>query len=206
MTAVVIACGAAVDTAYAQLRDGAILPPEQSAVVTVAGCLLRGDQVRGGKADKYVLVNPIKGPMASVPENGCTADANDNALVLDNPSKGKVNDSMLGQVVEISGRLERETDTNPDNLRELDVASARVVPVVAPRRAEAPPPAAAPPIAPEPEPIPEAAPEPAPVATAGQAPAALPKTASTVPATGLIGLLALAAAVMLRTVRSQQRT
>ena len=74
-------------------------------------------------------------------------------------------DAMLGRVIEISGRLERETSTDPDNLRELDVAAARVVPVVPPRVAAAPAPA------PQPAAIPEPAPAPEPVATAGQAPA-----------------------------------
>ena len=77
---VVVACGVAVGPAYAQLRDGGILPGKESAVVTVVGCLLRGNQVRGGDDDKYVLAHPRKGPVASVPENGCTADASANAL------------------------------------------------------------------------------------------------------------------------------
>ena len=206
MTVAIIACGAAMETAGAQVRDGGILPQAQSGVVTVAGCLLRGDQVRGGKSDKYVLANPRKGPVESVAEAGCTADAGANALVLDNPNKGKVTDAMIGRVIEISGRLERETDTDPDNLRELDVATARVVPVVPPRVAAAPAPAPASPI-PEAAPIAEPEPEPAPtpVATSGQAPTTLPRTASGLPASGLMGLLALAGAVTIRTLRSRQR-
>ena len=202
MTVAIIACGVTMETGYAQLRDGGILAPAESGVVTVAGCLLRGDQVRGGKSDKYVLANPRRGPVDSVPEGGCAADAGANALVLDNPDNGNVTDAMIGRVVEISGRLERETDTNPDNLRELDVATARLVPVVPPRVAEAPAPAPIPEAAPIPEPEPE--PAPAPVATAGQAPTALPKTASGLPASGLIGLLALAGAVTIRALRSRQ--
>ena len=51
---------------------------------------------------------------------------------------------MLGRWVEISGRLESETSKDPDNLRELDVLTFKMVPVVAPRPAAAnlPPPAA----------------------------------------------------------------
>ena len=138
-----------------------------------------------------MLAHPRKGPVASVPENGCTADTNANALELDNPQKGNVTDAMLGRVIGISGRLERETSNDPDDLRELDVATARVVPVVPPRVAAAPAPA----------PIPAAAPAPEPVATAGQEPA-LPETASGLPASGLVGLLALAGSLLLR---SRQR-
>ena len=194
VTVVVVACGVIVGPAYhAQLRDGGILPGEESAVVTVVGCLLRGNQVNGGQDGKYVLAHPRKGPVASVPENGCTADANANALEVDNPEKGNVTDAMLGRVIveESAGRLERETSTNPNNLRELDVAAARVVPVVPPRVAAAPAPA------PTPAPIPEAAPAPEPVATAGQAPA-LPETASGLPASGLNRLVALAGSLLLR--------
>ena len=96
------------------------------------GCLVRGDAVRGGKKDKYVLARPKKGPVASVPEATCTADPGADALTLDNPEKAKMTDSMLGHWMEISGRLESETDKNPDNLRELDVLSAKMVPVVVP--------------------------------------------------------------------------
>lgn len=196
-TLVVFAGGMTVGPASAQLRDGAILAPQESAVVTVAGCLLRGNQVRGGQDDKYVLAHPKQGPVASVPEGRCTADAGANALELDNPSKGNVNDAMLGQWIEISGRLERETSTNPDNLRELDVSSARIVPVVRPQAA-APAPIVEP-AAPLPEPLPEI-----PVATSGEAPAVLPQTASHVPAIGLIGLLALAVGLALRKSREQR--
>ena len=208
MTVAIITCGVTMETAYGQVRDGGILPQAQSGVVTVAGCLLRGDQVRGGKSDKFVLANPMRGPVDSVSEAGCTADAGANALVLDNPNKGKVTDAMIGRVIEISGRLERETDTDPDNLRELDVATARVVPVVPPRVAAAPAPAPASPIpeaAPIAEPEPEPEPAPTPVATSGQAPTTLPRTASGLPASGLMGLLALAGAVTIRTLRSRQR-
>ena len=94
--------------------------------------------VRGGKKDKYVLARPKKGPVASVPEASCTADPGADALTVDNPEKGDITDSALGRWVEIGGRLEKETSKDPDNLRELDVATFKLVPVVVP-----PPPAAA---------------------------------------------------------------
>ena len=72
--ALVIAGGVPVGLAYAQQRDGGLLPLRESGMVTVAGCLMRGDQVRGGDEDKFVLANLHTG-IASVPEHTCTADA-----------------------------------------------------------------------------------------------------------------------------------
>jgi hypothetical protein len=200
ITAIVIAGGVAVGLVHAQQRDGGLLPLHESGMVTVAGCLMRGDQVRGGDDDKFVLANLHTG-IASVPEHTCTADAGATAVQLDNPKKGNVNDSMLGRWVEVHGRLEKETSTD-EILRELDVASARLLPVVIPSRA------AAPAIEPSPEPpaFEAAAPEPVPepavaVATSG----VLPKTASFAPVTGLVGLFACAAGIVLWSFRSRQR-
>jgi hypothetical protein len=206
-TVVVFAFGVVtVGPAYAQRRDGGLLPQEESGEVTAVGCLVRGSAVRGGTKDQYVLALPKRGPVASVPEAKCTADSGADALDLDNESQGGVSDSMLGRWVEISGRLERETSKDPDDLRELDVKSVKLVPVVPPRTAEAPPPqptpppvAEAPPTprAPEPTPAPEPAPEP---------PKRLPKTASHLPAIGLAGLLSLAGGLILRSFRLRQRS
>jgi len=194
----------AVEPAYAQRRDGNLLPQDKSGQVTAVGCLVKGDAVRGGKKDKYVLARPKKGPVASVPEATCTVDPGADALTLDNPEKAKMTDAMVGHWMQITGRLESETDKNPDNLRELDVATAKMVPVVVPR------PAAAASPAPEPAPAPAARPTPAPVATSAPAapppePRKLPKTASQLPAIGLAGLLLLAAGLMLRSFRLRQR-
>ena len=197
----VIAGGVPVGLAYAQQRDGGLLPLRESGMVTVAGCLMRGDQVRGGDDDKFVLANLHTG-IANVPEHTCTANADATAVQLDNPKKGNVNDSMLGRWVEVHGRLEKETSTD-DILRELDVDSARLLPVVIPSRA------AAPVFEPSPEPpafqaaAPEPIAEPVPVATSGQE--ALPKTASPVPLAGLLGLFACAGGLVLRSFRSQQQ-
>lgn len=215
VTAVAIAGGLMTGMASAQQRDGGLLPPQESGMVTVTGCLVRGNQVKDGDSDKYVLANPKTGPMASAPAQTCSVEAGATAVQLDNPEKGNINQAMLGRFVEISGRLERET--SGDNiLRELDVETARLLPFEAPRAAAepAPEPAAPPPAAqaaaPEPEPAPQAAaPEPsrapAPVATTGQAAADLPDTASPAPLAGLIGLFACAGGLMLRSVRSRQR-
>lgn len=210
-TVVVFAFGVVtVGPAYAQRRDGSLLPQEQSGQVTTVGCLVRGSAVRGGKNQEYVLARPTKGPVASVPEASCTADPGADALDLDNTAKAGVSDAMLGRWVEISGRLERETSKDPDNLRELDVTSLKLVPVVPPRAAVAPSPAPqSTPPAPRPTPqAPAATAAPAaaaPVASSGEAPRTLPSTASPVPAIGLAGLLFLVGGLTLRWFRLHQR-
>ena len=203
-TVVVFALGVVtVGPAYAQRRDGGLLPQAESADVTAVGCLVKGTSVRGGKADKYALARVKQGPVASVPEASCTTEPGADALTIDNPEKGKITDAALGRWVEITGRLERETDKDPDNLRELDVASFRLVPVVIPPKpapAASPAPAAAPAPAaraPEPTPAPAAAPTPE--------PKKLPKTASQIPAIGFAGLLSLAAGLALRSFRLQRQ-
>ncbi len=189
--------------AYAQRRDGSLLPQDQSGQVTAVGCLVQGTAVRGGQSGKYVLARVRKGPAASVPEAACTTDAGADALMVDNPEKAKISDAMVGRWVEIKGRLESETSKNPDNLRELDVMSARLIPVVVPpapaatsARAEAPAPAAA--AERRPSPAPAAAPAP-------EAPRTLPKTASPLPAIGLAGLLSFAGSLVLRSFRLRRR-
>jgi hypothetical protein len=194
-----------VGPAYAQRRDGGLLPQETSGDVTAVGCLVRGTAVRGGKKDKYALARVKKGPVASVPEATCTVDPGADALTVDNPEKGKITDAALGRWVEITGRLERETDKDPDNLRELDVATFKLVPVVIPTppaAAPAPAPRAA---APAPAPAPRAAEPMAPAPAPTPEPKKLPKTASQFPAIGLAGLLSLSAGLMLRSFRLRQR-
>lgn len=199
-TVAVLAFGVVtVGPAYAQRRDGNLLPQEQEGQVVAVGCLVRGTDVRGGKEGKYVLARPKRGPVASVPEASCTADAGADALMVDNPEKGNITDSAVGRWVEIGGRLEKETSKDPDNLRELDVATFKLVRVVVP-----PPPAPArQPTAAAPPPTPQAA-APEPPAPAPE-PRHLPKTASQLPGIGLAGLLSLAAGVTLRSFRLQQR-
>jgi hypothetical protein len=123
------------------------------------------------------------------------------ALELEDADDVGINQSMLGRWIEISGRLERETSDNPDNLRELDVRAFRVVPVVRPR-AEAP--VAAPEPAPPARTESPAADTPVPVATTGAAPA-LPQTASYLPVSGVVGILLIAGALVVRSIRSLER-
>ena len=194
-----------VGPAYAQRRDGGLLPQETSGDVTAVGCLVRGTAVRGGKKDKYALARVKKGPVASVPEATCTVDQGADALTVDNPEKGKITDAALGRWVEITGRLERETDKDPDNLRELDVATFKLVPVVIPPKPAATAPAAQPRAeAPAPAPAPRAAEPMAPAPTPTPEPRKLPKTGSQLPAIGLAGLLSLAAGLTLRSFRLRQ--
>lgn len=186
LTAVVLTCGVpAVAPAYAQTHDGDLLPREQSGWVTVAGCL----QPRGKHGDKFALASPMP-PVASVSEDTCSAPVDSRAFELDDPEQSGITEVLFGRWIEIYGKLEKETSTDPENYRELDVKSFRLVPVVHPR-AEA---VLAPPPHFEPQPAPVAPPE-TPVATTGEA---LPKTASSLPAVGLLGMLSLVGALALR--------
>jgi hypothetical protein len=160
---------------------------------------MRGDQIRGGDDDKYVLANLSKEPMANAPAQTCSADPDATAIQLDDPEDGNIDDTMLGRWVEISGRLERET-SDDDILRELDVMAARLLPVETPRAAAEPAPVFEPPAAQvEPEPA-----APAPVATSGQAD--LPATASFAPLAGLIGLFACGGGLALRSLRRRHES
>ena len=99
-TVVVLAFGVVtVDPAYAQRRDGNLLPQDQGGQVTAVGCLVRGNAVRGGKEKNYVLARPKKGPVSSVPDGACTADPGDDALDLNDTSKVDKIDSLLGRWV-----------------------------------------------------------------------------------------------------------
>jgi hypothetical protein len=110
---------------------------------------------------------------------------------------------MLGRWVEIVGRLERETNKDPDDLRELDVEAVKLVPVVPPRPAAVPtsaPVQSSPTQVAQAQTQAQAAPAQA-GSTSTQARNELPKTASPLPAIGLAGLLSLAAAFALRALR-----
>ena len=191
--ATLLTCGL-ISVAPAQAQNADLLPPGESAVITVTGCLQRG----GDKGQEYVLANPRLGPVANVRDGRCDAAVDARALDLDDARDHGINESLVGHWIEISGRLEKETSTNPENLRELGVRSFRLVPVVPPQRAEAPapvPPAETP--APAPAPALTAAP------TAIEQP--LPKTASPLAMLGLLGLLSVSGSLGLRYFRSRAR-
>jgi hypothetical protein len=179
LIASVLTFGLSIAPAHAQ-RDASLLPPDQSGVITVAGCL----QMGGKDGDKFILAQPQLGPVANAATETCNATIDHRALEVEDADDNGINQSMVGRWVEINGKLERETSDNPENLRELSVRSFRLVPV-APPRAEA--------IAPAPVPVPVETPAPpVPVATTGQVEPTLPRTASPVAAIGLLGLLSLA--------------
>jgi len=104
----------------------------------------------------------------------------------------------VGHWIEVYGTLEKETHIDAHNLRELRVKSFRMVPVVPPRQAaaEPAPPQFQQPAAPAPDTTTRA--EETPVATTGEVAPTLPKTASPIPAIGLLGLLSLAGGLALR--------
>jgi hypothetical protein len=187
--AVVLTC-AAPTVARAQ-----ILPPEESGMVTVAGCLQLRD---ADHKDQYILANPVPGPVNSVPDGRCSGTIDGGAFDLDKTHKVGMSDALLGHWVEINGRLEKETHVTLHNLRELSALSFRVVPVVPPPvEVAVVEPIAPPEIQQTPAPRAETRSE-TPVATTGTLPAALPKTASPLPGIGLLGLFALAGGLALR--------
>jgi len=195
--AVVLTCGAPT-VARAQ-----ILPPEESGMVTVAGCLQLRD---ADHKDQYILANPVPGPVDSVPDGRCSATIDERAFDLDKTHKSGMNESLLGHWVEINGRLEKETHDRLDNLRELSALSFRVVPVVPPPvEVAVVEPIASPPIRETPTPRAETRSEETPVATTGTLPETLPKTASSLPGIGLLGLFGLAGGLALRVNRLHQR-
>jgi hypothetical protein len=217
LTAIVLICGLpTLDPAYAQTRDSSLLPPETSGVITVAGCL----QLGGENGDKYLLANPRLGPIASVAEKTCDAPVDERALDLKDTTEHGMNQSMLGHWIEINGRLEKETDADLANLRELEVRSFRLLPVI-------PPPVISPRVEAAPVPVPRPAeeqpvvqaeqqpvappaettapPEERPIGTTGVAETPLPQTASLLPTIGLLGLLALAGALGLGLYRTHER-
>jgi hypothetical protein len=195
LTAALLTCGvSAVAPAYAQAPDATLLPPDQSGWVTVVGCL----QPRGAHAHKYALASPMP-PVASVIEDTCSAPVDSRAFELDDPEEAGITEALFGRWIEVYGKLEKETSTDPDNYRELDVKSFRVVPVIRPHAEVVP----APLPQFEQQSPPAARPEETPVATTGAEPpkktgAELPKTASSLPAVGLLGLLSLAGALAVR--------
>ena len=196
LTAIALTCGLSVTTAQAQTRDASLLPPEESGVITVVGCF----QLGGKNGDRYVLASPTKGPIAGVPEARCRAAVDEHALELEHTDQQGINESMLGRWIEVSGRLEKETSTNPENLREMHVRSFRMMPVIPPPVAVAQAPQAPAPQHVEQPYIPPAAT----FARAEETP--LPRTATPLPAIGLFGLLSLGGGLALRLCRSNKHS
>jgi hypothetical protein len=185
-----------------------------------------------GVSNEYVLVNATMGvpsmQIAPAPEaevNNClTSQGNGQAFELTGRGERGL-EPFVGRRVVISGELKHAkhdpeaVGTSGDfipipkggdligggdlELREVNVDSFALAPIAAPIREEpayTPEPAPAP----APEPVPQAAPEPQAPPPAPAAPE-LPKTASPLPAIGLIGLFSLAGALGLRLLRPRTR-
>lgn len=162
--------------------------------ITMTGCFTQADV--GRKTNMFVLARPIVGTVASVQEPTCAIGANDFMVRVKDLRQAQLGTAQIGRFVTISGRLRQSTS---QGLRMLRARTFALVPVVVP-----PPQVAviiqpAAPVAAAPEPAPqiaETAPyEPAPVATTGEYKPKrrhhLPKTATSVPLFGLIGLLSI---------------
>ena len=200
LAAILLTCGLPVIApANAQVHDANLLPPEESALITIVGCF----QLGGKHGDEFVLASPSLGPKTAVPEATCRAVPNDQALRLKHTKQYGMNESMLGRWIEVSGRLEKEESVDPENLREYYVRSFRMMPVIPPPppRAEAAP-APAPQVQYRPEPV-------TPPATTARVEeveiVTLPRTASPLPAIGLLGLLSLGGGLVLRLFGSHER-
>jgi len=187
---------------------------------------------RPGQGNEYILVNATVGvasmhvePATEAESANCLASP-DTGQAIELTGHGEKDlDPLVGRRVVIGGML-KNAKHDPEavgtsgsftpvprsgghlgselHLREINVDSFALAPVLAPRAIEEPAIAPA-----EPAPIaaaPEPAPEPAPEAPAPQVAAApeLPKTASPLPTIGLIGLLSLAGAFGLRLFRRVQ--
>jgi hypothetical protein len=147
--------------------------PDYNTHITLTGCFLHETIIEKGKQEEaYVLVRPTIGPVASVPHATCTSRGTDQAIELEGVKEHHLDSSMLGRWIEVTGKLEKFE--NALELRDMNVKSFREVPVV-PQRAEV-------------------APKALPVGTTGE----LPRTASSLPLTGLIGVIAFAGALALR--------
>ena len=220
ITASVLVCGLlAFAPATARAQDNHVLPLEKTPQATLTGCFLRETV---GNHERYVLTNPIVGSVASVPDGSCTASGQ--LVKLERIKKSTLEGINVGTFITVTGKLEKAHESHASkngcqcpvdedkHLREFEVADANEVPVVPPHVAEvmpapAPytPPAAAPPA--YTPPAVAAAPEtPAPIGTTGvkeKKHKRLPRTASQLPLTGLMGLLTLTGGLALHFRRRQ---
>jgi hypothetical protein len=188
-TIVTVLAGGLTSVTPAYAQD--VLPREESAVITVTGCLLGTD-----RPGRFVLANPRLGAVANVENGACDAPIDARTLDLEDADDRGINQTLIGRWIEISGRLERETSNDPNNLREMSVRSFRVVPVV-PRQVEFTPP---------PAPRADVFAPPAPAAAAPTAiEEPLPTTASPLALLGLLGLLSLAGGIGVNFYRARAR-
>jgi LPXTG-motif cell wall-anchored protein len=163
--------------------------PEKGSTVTVTGCFGYID------GPHYVLASPTMDPVTSV--TTATCEVTGPMIKLDDIKQNGLDKSMVGRWLQVTGRVGKAYDEHPNRIRKLDISSAMFVPVVPPRAAEViiterP--------VPQPAPVaPQAAPPMVqqPVGTTGTVRTELPKTATSLPLVGLIGLLSLAGGLTL---------
>ena len=179
--------------ATGRAQDSTTLPDEGQ-MITLTGCFTTG-VIGNSSKERFVLAKAFVGTVASVAEPTCTASGTDQMIKLQDLKQADMGGGQVGRWVQIYGRLEGNHKDSDNHYRELHVKSFSLVPVVVPppKVAEViiqqPAPTYEPP-APAPQ-IAEAAPAPQPVPTTGVR-KRLPKTATSVPVFGLIGLLSIA--------------
>jgi len=133
----------------------------------------------------------------SVPQETCLVSEGDPMIkVRDDLKKNGLTKTMLGRFVTVSGTMGDEYPNHPDRLRKLNVEAVSIPPVTPPivaviKETETIMPAPVAPPAAAPAPIEQ------PVGTTGTFREALPKTASSLPLVGLIGLVSLAGGLTL---------
>jgi hypothetical protein len=203
ITAGLLVCGLeAIAPASGWAQQGVDLPQERGPIM-LWGCFQR-QEIKDH--ERYVLVNPTLGTATSTQSATCTSSGTEQVIQLKDTKEHHLNKFLIGRYVEVDGILDRMEDANKpeEHVRAVHVKSFRQVPVEIPRYVEN---------IPTPE-IRMTEFPPAPPAVAQEAPSApvgttgyvekLPHTASPLPLTGLIGLLALAGGLALHRVGRQR--
>jgi LPXTG-motif cell wall-anchored protein len=185
---VLLTCGISVFAPASARAQGAFAMPEKGSMITVTGCFGFTEH------QQYVLASPTMDQVRSVPNASCNASGP--MIKLQDVKKNGLDKSMLGRTLEVSGRV-GANHSNPDRIRKLHMKSYRFIPieeVVAEAIIVPPPIERTAPVAPAPyvAPLPQQ-----PVGTTGTLRRELPKTASSLPLVGLIGLVSLAGGLTL---------
>jgi hypothetical protein len=188
---VLLTCGISMFAPAVVRAQGAFALPEKGATVTVAGCLGIIDH------DDFVIASPTMDAVQSVPTATCAVTGP--MIRLKNVKRSGLNKQMVGRYLEVSGTVGSAYDEHPDRIRRLHMSSYRFIPVerviTKVVMIPSPPVARAEPVAPV---VPQMVPQmEQPVGTTGTVRRTLPKTASSLPLVGLIGLASLAGGLTL---------
>ena len=183
----------AIAPATGRAQTGSVLPGEHSEA-TLTGCF---GKIHG---QGYVLTNPTMNS-GYVPQATCVVSEGDPMIKLrDDVKKSGLTKSMFGRYVVVSGKMGDTYENrkhNPDRLRTLYVESAAIPPVQPPVVARHAEPIMPAPVTPPPAVAPMPAPVEQPIGTTGTMRKHLPKTASSLPLVGFIGLMSLLAGLTL---------